>query len=176
MNSPKTHRIAMSAAFMALTCAATALLHIRSPLGGYFNMGDTLVLLSVLLLGKKWGATAGAIGAAMADVLLAYFIYAPATLVIKALTALTAAGILHLFPKKNYFPLFLACLLGELVMAAGYFLFELFLYGIGGSWENLLLVNLPQAVINTLTATLLYLLLRKTGLAEKIQGGFRSVQ
>ena len=176
MNSAKTHRLAMSAAFMALTCAATALLHIRSPLGGYFNMGDTLVLLSVLLLGKKWGTAAGAIGAAMADVLLAYFIYAPATLVIKALTALTAAGVLCLFKREKPFPLFLACLLGELAMAVGYFLFELFLYGIGGSWENLLLVNLPQALVNTLAATLLYLLLRKTGLAGKIQGGFRNVQ
>ena len=47
---------------------------------------------------------------------------------------------------------------------------------IGGSWENLLLVNLPQALVNTLAATLLYLLLRKTGLAGKIQGGFRNVQ
>lgn len=171
MSSQKIHRIAMAGAFAALTCAATALLHIRSPLGGYFNMGDTLVLLSVLLLGKKWGTAAGAMGAALADVLLAYFIYAPATLLIKALTALTAAGIFGLLKKKNYFTLLLACALGEIVMAAGYFLFELFLYGLGGSWESLLLTNLPQAAVNAVAASLVYLLLEKTHLTEKIQGG-----
>ncbi len=171
MSSQKIHRIAIAGAFAALTCAATALLHIRSPLGGYFNMGDTLVLLSVLFLGRKWGTAAGAMGSALADVLLAYFIYAPATLVIKALTALTAWGVFSLMKQENYFTLLFACVLGELVMAAGYFLFELFLYGIGGSWENLLLTNLPQAAVNAVTASLLFLLLKKTQLTEKIQGG-----
>ncbi len=176
MSSQKIHRIAMAGAFAALTCAATALLHIRSPLGGYFNMGDTLVLLSVLLLGKKWGTAAGAMGAALADVLLAYFVYAPATLVIKALTALTVWGVSALFRRKNYGTLLVSCALGELVMAGGYFLFELFLYGLAGSWESLLFTNLPQAAVNTVCASLLFLLLEKTHLAEKIQGGTLNVK
>ena len=161
----------MAGAFAALTCAATMFLSIRSPLGGYFNMGDTLVLLSVLLLGRKWGTVSGALGAALADVFLSYFIYAPATLVIKALTALTALGVFHLFKKRNYVVLLLSCLLGEAVMVSGYFLFELFLYDLGGCWQNLLFTNLPQAAINAFAASLLYILLEKTHLTEKIQGG-----
>lgn len=176
MISKKTHRIAMAGAFAALTCVATMLLSIRSPLGGYFNMGDTVLLLSVLLLGKKWGTAAGALGAALADVFLAYFLYAPATLAIKALTALTAVLIWELLRKKNYFVLLLACILGELVMAGGYFLYELFLYDLGGSWQNLLTVNLPQAAINAVTASLLYFLLEKTDLTKYIAGGKTNVQ
>ena len=171
MPSQKIHRIAMSGAFAALTCVATMLLSIRSPMGGYFNMGDTMLLLSALLLGKKWGTVAGAMGAALADVFLAFFIYAPATLVIKALTALTAVLLWELFRKKNYFVLILACILGELVMAGGYFLYELFLYDLGGSWQNLLSTNLPQAAINAVIASLIFFLLEKTKLSEHIKGG-----
>ena len=176
MTSQKIHRIAMSGAFAALTCTATMLLSLRSPLGGYFNMGDTLLLLSALLLGKKWGTAAGAFGAALADVFLAYFLYAPATLVIKALTALTAVLIWEIFRKKNYFILLFACILGELVMAGGYFLYELFLYDLGGCWENLIFVNLPQAAINAVCASLLFFLLEKTKLTEHIKGGKTHVQ
>lgn len=176
MTRSKTHRIAMAGAFAALTCAATMFLSVRSPLGGYFNMGDTLVLLSVLLLGKKWGTASGALGAALADVFLGYFIYAPATLLIKALTALTAAGVFSLCKRKNYFLLLLSCLLGEAVMVSGYFLFELFLYDLGGCWQNLLSTNLPQSAINALGASLLYFLLEKTQLSKKIQGGSSHVQ
>lgn len=169
MRSRKIRMLALSGVFAALTCTATMLLSIRSPLGGYFNLGDTLVLLSVLLLGKRWGTAAGALGAALADVLLSFFIYAPATLVIKALTALTAVFLLRGGKHNRYFPVLLACLAAEAVMALGYFLYELFLYGLAGSWENLLLTNLPQALVNAVAASLLYLLLRKTRLAEKIQ-------
>ena len=171
MKFQKTHRIAMAGAFAALTCVATMFLSIRSPLGGYFNMGDTLVLLSVLLLGKKWGAVSGALGAALADVFLAYFLYAPATLVIKALTALTCVLIWELLRKKNYVVLLIACILGELLMAGGYFLFELFLYDWGGCWQNLIFVNLPQAAINAVTASILFFLLQKSKLTEYINGG-----
>ena len=176
MTRTKIHRLAMSGVFAALTCVATMFLSVRSPLGGYFNMGDTLVLLSVLLLGKKWGTVSGAVGAALADVFLAYFLYAPATLVIKALTALTAAVIWSLLRKKNYFVLLIACILGELVMAGGYFLFELFLYDWSGCWQNLVFVNLPQAAINAVTASLLFFLLEKTKLTEYIKRGKNHVQ
>ncbi len=169
MHSPKTRKIALAGAFTALTCAATALLHFPSPLGGYFNLGDTLILLSVLLLGKKWGTAAGALGASLADLILAYFLYAPATLLIKAAMALSARGIFRFFKKGKDLSLLFACLCGELVMAGGYFLFELFLYGPGGSWENLLFTNLPQGAVNALSAAALYALLRKKQYPQRLQ-------
>lgn len=57
------------------------------------NLGDTVVLLGAYLLGGAYGATAGGIGPALADLISGYTAYVPATLVIKTLMALLAAAI-----------------------------------------------------------------------------------
>ena len=69
-------------------------IRVPSPTGGYMNLGDTVVLLGAFLLGPWYGALAGGIGSAMADALAGYMVYAPATLVIKAVMAILA-GLLY---------------------------------------------------------------------------------
>ena len=85
MKQTKLRTLILAAMFAALTCVATMIIHIPSPIGGYFNLGDCMVLLSAFVLGPVWGTAAGGIGSALADVICGYFIYAPGTLVIKAL-------------------------------------------------------------------------------------------
>lgn len=171
MNQQKTKQLVLTALFAALTCAATAVVHIPSPLGGYFHLGDTVVLLGAFLLTPLCGALAGGIGAALADLLLSFVLYSPATLLVKALTVLTAGAIFRTFPHRRILGAALGAAAGELVMAAGYFLYEWILYGLGGSAESLLAVNLPQAGVSTLAATLLFLVLEKAHLTEKLLGG-----
>ena len=91
MKQTKLRTLILAAMFAALTCVATMIIHIPSPIGGYFNLGDCMVLLSAFVLGPVWGTAAGGIGSALADVICGYFVYAPGTLVIKALMALAAA-------------------------------------------------------------------------------------
>ena len=61
----KTNRSAvhlvMASVLAALSCAATLVLTIPSPTGGYMNLGDTVVILGAYLLGPWWGGAAGAI-------------------------------------------------------------------------------------------------------------------
>ena len=40
----KTKKIVITALFAALTCVATMIIHIPSPLHGYINLGDVIVL------------------------------------------------------------------------------------------------------------------------------------
>ena len=94
----RTRMVVMAAAFAALACVATMVVKVPSPTGGYMNLGDTVVLLGGYLLGPAWGALAGSIGPALADVLLGSPIYAPATLVIKAGMAALAARRLRRIP------------------------------------------------------------------------------
>ena len=42
----RTRMVVMTAAFAALACAATMVVKVPSPTGGYMNLGDTVVLLS----------------------------------------------------------------------------------------------------------------------------------
>lgn len=165
-------RLVQAALFAALTCAATALLHIPSPIGGYFNLGDTVILLGAFLLSPLWGAAAGAIGAALADVLLSFVLYAPATFVIKFLTALTAALLLRSMKKRPLLGALLGAVAGELVMAAGYFLYEWRLYGLAGSAESLLTTNLPQAAVCAAAAILLFFVLDRAHVLDRFGGVF----
>lgn len=58
MKQTKLRTLILAAMFAALTCVATMIIHIPSPIGGYFNLGDCMVLLSAFVLGPVWG-TAG---------------------------------------------------------------------------------------------------------------------
>ena len=79
MKQTKLRTLILAAMFAALTCVATMIIHIPSPIGGYFNLGDCMVLLSAFVLGPVWGTAAGGIGSALADVICGYFVYAPGT-------------------------------------------------------------------------------------------------
>ena len=78
-------RTAITAMMTALVCVATMAFTIYVPATkGYFNLGETMVYTTAILFGPYVGAVAGGLGSALADLLLGYPFYAPATLVIKA--------------------------------------------------------------------------------------------
>ena len=77
--------LALAAVFTALVCVVTIIFSIYVPnTQGFFNIGESMVFLSALLFGPFVGAFAGGIGSMLADLLLGYPHYAPATLIIKA--------------------------------------------------------------------------------------------
>jgi uncharacterized membrane protein len=77
--------LAITAVFTALVCAATMVFSIYVPAThGFFNIGESMVFLSALLFGPFVGAFAGGVGSMLADLLLGYPHYAPATLIVKA--------------------------------------------------------------------------------------------
>ena len=49
MKQTKLRTLILAAMFAALTCVATMIIHIPSPIGGYFNLGDCMVLLSAFV-------------------------------------------------------------------------------------------------------------------------------
>lgn len=79
-------RISMGALFTALVALATMAFSVYIPATrGYFNIGEVMVYTTAILLGSKIGAFAGGVGSMLSDILLGYSIFAPATLVIKAI-------------------------------------------------------------------------------------------
>ncbi|MDE6276247.1 MAG: ECF transporter S component [Clostridia bacterium] len=157
--------IVFTALMTALTTALT-LASVPYPTGaGYYNFGDIPIFMSAGLLGPIPALVTGAIGAMLGDVILGYMIYAPFTLIIKALEGLIAGLIFMIvkkFVKKHAPQSILYCIgniAGSLVMALGYFLAEGVLLA-QDSWTGGIL-NLPfnilQGVISAVvTAVLLY--------------------
>ena len=100
--SVKTLNLALSAVFAALVCIATMIFTVYVPLTrGFFNIGETMVYTSALLFGPYVGAFAGGVGSMLADLLLGYPHYAPATLVIKALEGFIVGSLSRIKPKRG---------------------------------------------------------------------------
>ena len=156
----RTRAMVMTALLAALSCAATMAIRIPSPTGGYMNLGDTVVLLGAYLLGGAYGAAAGAIGPALADLFSGYMTYVPATLVIKALMAMIAAGIYSACGRRGW-SLVLAGCAAELWMVAGYWLYDGFLvHSLAGSLAGVP-SNLVQAAFGVAGSWALTLALRR---------------
>ena len=84
----KTKKLVIAALMAALACVVTMIVKVPSPLKGYVNLGDCIVLIAGWILSPVYGFMAAAIGSAMADVFSGYVLYAPATFAIKGLMAL----------------------------------------------------------------------------------------
>jgi len=153
MGHKSTFKIVLTSLFAALTCVATLFIRIPSPMGGYVNLGDGIVLLSAYLLGPLYGMAAAGIGSFLADIFSGYPAYAPGTLVIKALVALTAglifktAGHSKSNSRRMIFSIIIGGICAEAVMVIGYFIYSgVFLgYGLGAAAD--IPGNLTQSVL-----------------------------
>lgn len=154
----RTQKIVMSALLAALVCVATMIIKIPSPLNGYLNLGDCVVLLSGWLLPPVYGFLAAGLGSALADLFSGYILYAPATFVIKGIMALIACYGARYFSKKLSATAtrILCGATAEIGMVLGYFVFEGFLYGFASS-----MVNIPANIVQGVFGLVLGVLLIK---------------
>lgn len=85
----RTNTVILTGLMMAMTTVATMVIAIPVPFtNGYIHLGDSMIFLSVLLLGWKYGAVAAGIGSALADLFLGYPQWIPWTLFIKGAMAI----------------------------------------------------------------------------------------
>ena len=164
MNS-KTKKIVSAAMLAALVCVATMIIKIPSPLKGYMNLGDCVVLLSGWILSPLYGFLAAGIGSALADIFSGYALYAPATFVIKGLMALIAHFGFKFVNKKlgNLPARILSGIASEMIMILGYLIFESFLYGFIPS-----LVNIPANGVQGIAGLIIGIILIKIFEKNKI--------
>ena len=164
----RTRMLVQAGALAALSCAATMVLRIPSPTGGYLNLGDAVVLLGAYLLGPAWGALAGGIGPALADLLAGYAAYVPATLVIKALMGLLAA-LGYRWARERAGGWTAACaVIAEMVMVAGYALYDGFLSGSLAVGMTGVPGNIVQGAFGAAASTLVCLALRRSGYVRRV--------
>ena len=135
----KTRKLVVAALLAALTCVATMIIKIPSPMKGYLNLGDCVVLLAGWVLAPGYGFLAAGLGSALADVLSGYVLYAPATFLIKGGMALVAFYGYKVLRKKlgSLTSKILSGIAAEILMVLGYFVFEGFLYGFVPSVVNI---------------------------------------
>lgn len=138
---------------MAMTIVATMLIQIPTiATKGYVNVGDAVVLLAGLVLGRRGGFVVGGFGSALADILLGYTWYAPITLLVKGVEGYLAGSIFS--HTENTKP-FLATLPAGIWMAVGYLFAEIFMYSFPAAVASFP-GNLLQGGVGAFLAVLLY--------------------
>ena len=154
----RAQRIVMASLLAALTCVVTMMIKVPSPLKGYLNLGDCVVLIAGWMLSPMYGFLAAGLGSALADLFAGYVTYVPATFAIKGVMALVAFYGYKLMHRKlgRLTARIISGTIAEIVMIMGYFLFEGFLYGFGPS-----LVNIPANTVQGLAGLVLGIVLIK---------------
>ena len=137
----KTERLVLTALMTAIVFLGTIAIKIPVPLTqGYVHLGNAMVFISVLILGRKNGSFAAAAGSATADVLGGFAAFAPWTLVIIFVMAFTTGTVLELavrsYPHHTHRqplnPLLISVLAmtaGGIMMSLGYFIAETIMFG-----------------------------------------------
>ena len=164
-------RLVMASVLAALSCAATLVLTVPSPTGGYMNLGDTVVLLGAYLLGPWWGAAAGGIGSMLADLMAGYALYAPATLLIKGTMAFLAALLYRVLGKKGM-AVILCGAAAEAIMVFGYWFYDGLLMGSLAGAAVGIPSNLMQAAFGLAASTALTLALKKSAYVRELFPNF----
>ncbi|MBR2875800.1 MAG: ECF transporter S component [Clostridia bacterium] len=161
MRKEKVQRVIFSALFSALICVATMVVKIPTPFHGYVNLGDCIVLLAAWSLPMGYGFLSAGLGSALADLLSGYVAYAPATFIIKGIMVVVVNVVMKLCnSEKKYFTKGLAGSIAEVVMVAGYYIFEGVIYGFKASVVNIL-PNVFQGICSLLLAVLIAGVLEK---------------
>lgn len=150
----------------ALVFIATFLIKIPS-LNGYTHIGDSMVIISALILGKKKGALAAGLGAALCDLLSGYMQYVIPTFLIKAIMVLIIATISENLINKTKFAWIFGAIIGSTFQVIGYYLVEAILYGFAGALASVP-ANIIQSIVGITLAVILATVFEKSNILKKL--------
>ena len=154
MVNNKTREMVTTALMAALIFVATFLIKIPNPAtGGYSHMGDCMIFLAVVFLGRKNGSMAAGIGGALSDFLAGAPIWILPTFIIKYIMAFIMATIIKKQPESKKLQL-IGAIVGGIFQIIGYTLAKIVLIGVAPA-----LMSVPNVSIQTLVGIVLFIAL-----------------
>ena len=149
-------QLTLMAVMSALVAVGTLIVQIPNTMGGYFNVGDVMIFVSALTFSPLIGGVAGGLGSAIAD-LIGFPVFVLPTLVIKGVEGVLAGLISN---KKSLYRDIFAVVVAGAEMVVGYFLVEVYLWGVGGALAEVL-PNIAQVSVGGLVGVPIALILRR---------------
>lgn len=147
----KLKNAVITAMLMALTVLLTISFHITIPqTGGYVHLGDTIIYITIFLLGKRSGTLVGALGGTIADMLTSPM-YTPVTFVVKGISSYIS-GILYEKFGGKLIGSAISFLIGGMVMVLGYYFAEAIMFGSFVTPIASIPFNIAQAVSSAVIA------------------------
>lgn len=138
--------------FAAMVFGLT-MLHVPIGAGGYIHVGDAVIYVTALLMGGPWAFISAAIGAACADLVSGFAVYAIPSAIIKVLIAVPFV----LVSKKQQSLLSvrtaLLTVISGMITILGYFFTDLIVYREGA------VADLPTNVIQAVGSAVVFIVL-----------------
>lgn len=167
MKKQKIKLMCLAGVFTALVYVFTAYLHIPSHTG-YTHVGDGFIYLAACLLPLPYAAFVGAVGALLADCLTGFAIWAPGSVIIKAVAVL-------FFVRKSEKIITLrnalALIPASAVCIGGYYLYEAIITGNFVAPIAGIPGYITQSVLSSILFVVLGLALDKIKAKDHILGG-----
>ncbi|NJD01879.1 MAG: ECF transporter S component [Ruminiclostridium sp.] len=176
MEKVKTKRIVMNGLMIALVFLVTFFTKIPGPVGP-FNIGDAVIMVTAIILGRNSGMLAGALGSAAADIAMGYAVFSPFTLVIKGLEGYIVGSIAYQgkSEKAEAGRMIVGVVAGAIIMIAGYFFSEFLIlpifdknFGLVMAINDLVYTNLIQGGVSAVVGYVLSTLLIKANVMKRI--------
>ncbi|MCQ2546570.1 MAG: ECF transporter S component [Clostridia bacterium] len=174
MTRQRTSAIVRTAMMMCIIMVTIFMFRIPVPFTqGYVNLSDGVIFIAVILLGRKYGVAAAALGSALGDIIGGFAMWAPWTFLIKGGMALIVALVIAAFAKgrrsedRKWTVRIFAMVCGGAFMAFGYFIAERVMYG---SWAIAALEipwNVGQFAVGIILAVCILKALHKTSVIDK---------
>lgn len=167
-NKLSTYRLVYTSLTICLVLLGTVLFRIPIPMTqGYVHLGDAMIYIGILLLGRRSAAAAAGLGSALADILGGYAFWAPWSLVIKFAMAYICGLLIDRTHqahtqteghsgRKETALLVLSMTAGGAVMCAGYFIAESVMY----SSMALAAISVPWNIAQFMTGIVIALAAR----------------
>lgn len=147
----KVQTITLTGLMAAIIVVLTAFVQIKTGFNnGYIHLGDSMVYLAGCLIAGPWGALAGAIGGALADIFAGAPQWAIASAIIKALNTVPFILIMRANKKKGnakiITPITIAMtIVSGIITVGGYFIAEGIMYSFPAAIPSVPF-NIVQAV------------------------------
>ncbi len=120
MKSSKIKTLTLAGLFAAIIYITTAYLHIPSHTG-FTHVGDAFIYLAASIFPLPYALLASVLGAMLADVLTGFAIWAPASMIIKALVVVLFTNKnKKIVCKRNLF----ALIISGVITLLGYYLYD----------------------------------------------------
>ena len=176
MERVNTKWIVTNGLMIALVFLVTYTTKIPGPVGP-FNIGDAIIMVTAVLMGRTSGMMAGAIGSAIADIAMGYAFFSPITFIVKGLEGYVIGLIAYngKFKKVGSGLRSVGITAGALVMIGGYFLAEFLIlpifnkdFGLTMAIKDLVSTNLIQGGVSAVVGYALSTVLIKANIMKHI--------
>lgn len=129
------------------------MLHVPIGAGGYIHVGDAVIYVTAMLMGGPWAFISAAIGAACADIVSGFAVYAVPSAIIKILIAVPFVLISKKQSKLLSVRSAIFTIISGVITVLGYFAADLILYREGA------IVDLPANIIQAAGSAVVFIVL-----------------